>query len=225
MKIDSKYEVGRIMQIKQIVNMTRRRMDEGVKNVFSKGLRRISPKTTNRGEHLLSMNAPPLAAKLDAACEIAFNILNSDVSNLARTERFRVYERAIQLLNEAIKTNFELACALKKCGTSRQTQSLSVMLELLADMMTAALAALNTQINILDNQQNPLLSELCSSNTSETDVNTQIGLIETETRSAINNLLKTASVIITKEKAKRDFSKEDRERYEKALMEFRRKLG
>ena len=225
MSIDAEHEVGRIMQIKQIVNITRRKMDEGVKNVLSKGLRRISTKSPNKGEHLLTMNAPPLAAKLDAACEIAFNILNTDVSNLARSERFLVYERAIRLLNEAINTNFELSCALRKCGTSRQTQSLAVLLELLADMMTVALAALNTQITILDNQQNPLLSELCSANASENDVNTQIGLIEADTRSAINNLLKTASVIITKEKEKRNFNKDDRERYEKAVMEFRRKLG
>lgn len=205
--------------------MTRRKMDKGVKNVLSKGLRRIAPQIANKGQHLLTMNVPPLAAKLDAACEIAFNILNSDVSNLTRSERFRIYERAIQLLNEAIKTNVELASALKKRGASRQTQSLAVMLELLADMMTAALAVLNTQINIVDNQQNPLLSELGSTKSSKVDVNAQIGRIEADTRAAINNLLKTASAIIVKEKTKRDFTKIDRERYEKALMEFRRKLG
>ena len=214
------------MQIKQIVNMTRRKMDKSVKNVLSKSLRRITPQTIRKkGDQLLTMNAPPLAAKLDAACEIAFNTLNCDVSKLTRSERFRIYDRAIQLLNEAIKTNFELACALKKCGAPRQTQTLAVILELLADMMTAALAVLNTQINILDNQQNSLLSKLCVAAPSGADANSQVESIEADIRSAINRLLQTASEAIKQEKTKRDFNKVDRERYEKALMEFRRKLG
>jgi hypothetical protein len=128
-------------------------------------------------------------------------------------------------LNEAIKTNFELSCALKQCGVSRQTQTLPVTLELLADMMTAALAVLNTQINILDNQQNSLLSKLCVAAPSGADANSQVESIEADIRSAINRLLQTASEAIKQEKTKRDFNKVDRERYEKALMEFRRKLG
>jgi hypothetical protein len=199
-------------------------MDKGVMEVLSKGLRRISSKR-RPSDHLLSMNAPPLAAKLDAACEIAFKILSSDVSNLMRAERFRVYDKAIKLLDEARETNFELACALETSKTSRQTQPLAVLLEMLSNMMNSIFDVLNTQTVILDNQRNPLFSDLSMPNKKEPDLNSRLQTIENEMRASVNTLLETASIIIAKEKEKRDFKKEDRERYEKALLEFRRKLS
>ncbi|MCK5843258.1 MAG: hypothetical protein KAG97_01040 [Victivallales bacterium] len=212
------------MRIKQIVNITRRRMDKGVIDALSKKLRGIASKKHGH-DHLLSMNAPPLAAKLDAACEIAFKILSSDVSNLMRTDRFQVYDKAIQLLDEARETNFELACALETSKTTRQTQSLAVLLELLSNMMNAILNVLNTQTTILDNQRNPIFSNLSLLDEKNQDLTGTLQKIEDEMRTAVNTLLETVSVVMAKEREKRDFKKDDKERYEKALVEFRRKLS
>ncbi|NOY75077.1 MAG: hypothetical protein GXP32_04715 [Kiritimatiellaeota bacterium] len=212
------------MSIKQIVNITRRKMDKGVIDALSKGLRRITSKK-HEDNHLISMNAPPLAAKLDAACEIVFKILSSDVSNLTRADRLQVYDKAVQLLDEAIKTNFELACALETSATARQTQSLAVFLELLSNMMGATLAVLNTQITILNNQSKPFFSDLSLSNKGVPGLSTGLQSIEDDMRSSVNSLLKTVSAVMAKAKEKRCFKKGDKERYEKALLEFRRKLG
>ena len=212
------------MKLKQIMNITRRKMDRNVIDALSKGLRKISSRSPQKG-HLLSMNAPPLAAKLDAACEIAFKILSSDVSNLMRADRFQVYEKAVRIIDEARETNLELTCALGVRGASRHTQSLAVLLDMLADLMGAILSVLNAQIAILDNQNNPHFSPLSAPHATTKNLNEQLASIENDMRVSVNQLLETASLVMSKEKEKRDFKKEDKERYEKALLEFRRKLS
>ena len=212
------------MELKQIVNITRRKMDRNVFDVLSKGLRKRSSQPPKK-DHLLSMNAPPLAAKLDAACEIAFKILSSDVSNLMRTDRFQVYEKAVGIIDEARETNLKLTCALDIRTSSRHAQSLAVLLDMMADLMGAILSVLNAQIAILDNQNNPLFSPLSAPGDDSANLNDRLVAIEKDMRSSVNQLLETASLVMSKEKEKRDFKHKDKERYEKALLEFRRKLS
>jgi len=172
--------------------------------------------------HLTIMNLPPLAAKRDAAYEIAIAILDDKIDSTSSGELLVAYTDALKLLNISEKAHKEMIKAIAKAGKKNIVDAHGVYLRLFSDMVSSALFVLSSSSIICADEQtiSYLLGNPDSEKTREMlDLFSQC---EYDLRHSIADLYRKASATVEKEKEKmkKNFSAEDTERYQKSFQEF-----
>lgn len=209
-----------------------KRSGQKEKSVFgavSDGLKKISfPK---RGKehaiaHLTIMNIPPLAAKRDASYEIALEILKEKVDSTSNGEILLAYTDALKLLNISEKAHKEMINAIAKAGKKNIFDAHGVYLRLLSDMISAALFVLSSSSIICADEQT--ITYMLGSHKSEKIIEMLklFSKCEFDLRQSISDLYIKAECTVEKEKEKmkRHFSADERERYDKSFQEFLKKF-
>jgi len=204
--------------------------DTGVFGAVSEGLKKIT--FSGKGKehsiaHLTIMNLPPLAAKRDAAYEIAIAILEEKIESTSSGELLVAYTEALKLLNTSEKAHKEMIKAIAKAGKKNIVDAHGVYLRLFSDMLSSALFVLSSSAIICADEQtiSYLLGNPKSEKTREMlDLFSQC---EFDLRNSIADLYKKAHAAVEKEKGKmkKNFSAEDIERYTKSFQEFLRKFN
>ena len=176
--------------------------------------------------HITIMNVPPLAAKRDAAYMAAISILQDKITSPSAGEILIAYTDALKLLNISEKAHKAIASAVAKTGRKTNVDSYGVYLRLLSDMLTAALFVVSSSSVICADEST--ISYLLGSPKAEKirEILSLFSDCEADIRKTIADLYTQAGKTVEKEreKMKRHFNQDEKERYEKSFKEFMAKF-
>ena len=204
--------------------------DKGVFGAVSDSIKKIS--FSKKGKrpiiaHVTMMNIPPLAAKRDAAYKVALHILHDKIESTSSGELLVAYTEALKLLNISEKSHGEMVNAISKAGKRHLQDAHGVYLRLLSDMITAALFVLSSSSIICADEQT--VTYLLGDSQSD-EVKGMLSLFsrcEFDLRKSISDLYTKAEKTVEKEKEKmkKNFSEDGRERYDISFKEFLKKFA
>ena len=203
--------------------------DTRVFSAVSEGLKKISFSKKGKEHsiaHVTIMNLSPLAAKRDASYQIAIAILKNKIESTSSGELLLAYTDALKLLNTSEKAHKEMINAISKAGKKNILDAHGVYLRLFSDMLSAALFVLSSSSIICADERTVtyLLGNPKSEKTREMlDLFSQC---EYDLRNSIADLYTKADVTVEKEKEKmkKNFSADDKERYNISFQEFLKKF-
>jgi hypothetical protein len=199
--------------------------DKGMFGVVADGIKKISFSKKNKSNiiaHITMMNIPPLAAKRDAAYEIALMILHDKVESTSSGELLVAYTDALKLLNISEKAHKEMINAIMKLGKRNFVDAHGVYLRLLSDMITAALFVLSSSSIICADEQTVIYLLGSSKSDDSKEMLSLFSKCECDLRKSIVDLYTKAERTADKEREKmrKNFTEEGRERYDIAFKEF-----
>ena len=204
--------------------------DKGVFGVVSDSIKKISFSKKGKRQviaHVTMMNIPPLAAKRDAAYEVAIHILHDKIESTSSGELLVAYTDALKLLNISEKSHGEMMNAISKAGRHHLQDAHGVYLRLLSDMITAALFVLSSSSIICADEQTVVYLLGDSQSDEAKDMLSLFSRCEFDLRKSISDLYSKAEKTVEKEKEKmkKNFTEEGRERYEISFQEFLKKFA
>lgn len=172
---------------------------------------------------LVVMNIPPLMARRDAAYDRAIHLLREHIFSLPEEERRSVYATVLELLEVAIDATKSIPRSKKSRG--KQTSEPGPILQylsLLNDTIQAALALVKHELILFKEEKalsNFIGSEISSQfiSTEEIFSNSEMNIYH-----CISDLIDMAEPAIARnrEYRKKSFTKNELDRYNKALNEF-----
>ena len=204
--------------------------DKGVFGVVSDSIKKISFSKKGKKQviaHVTMMNIPPLAAKRDAAYEVALHILHDKIESTSSGELLVAYTDALKLLNISEKSHTEMMNAISKAGRHHLQDAHGVYLRLLSDMITAALFVLSSSSIICADEQTVVYLLGDSQSDEAKEMLSLFSRCEFDLRKSISDLYTKAEKTVEKEKEKmkKNFTEEGRERYDISFQEFLKKFA
>lgn len=171
-------------------------------------------------DHLITMNVPVMMARRDAAYDRAVYLLKKPLFSFPEKTRSELYGCILKLLNIAIEAERSISLPYESTG-KQAVDPINQYLVLLIDTVQAAFALVNHELILFQEKKD--LSNFIGKkvtmqmrDTDEIFCNSEMDIYH-----CINELIELSEAAITKyrETHKRTFSKENRDRYEKALKE------
>jgi len=203
--------------------------DKGMFGVVADGIKKISFSKKGKSHiiaHVTMMNIPPLAAKRDASYEIALMILHDKIESTSSGELLVAYTDALKLLNLSEKAHKEIINAIIKAGKRNFIDAHGVYLRLLSDMITAALFVLSSSSIICADEQTVIYLLGKTQSDEAKEMLSLFSKCECDLRQSIVDLYTKAAKTVEKEKEKmkKNFTEDGRERYDIAFKEFLKKF-
>jgi hypothetical protein len=203
--------------------------DKGMFGVVADGIKKISFSKKGKNNviaHVTMMNIPPLAAKRDASYEIALMILHDKIESTSSGELLVAYTDALKLLNISEKAHKEMINAMTKAGRRNSIDAHGVYLRLLSDMITAALFVLSSSSIICADEQTVVYLLGNSQSDEAKEMLSLFSKCEYDLRKSIADLYTKAENTVEKEKEKmkKNFTGDGKERYSIAFKEFLKKF-
>lgn len=170
---------------------------------------------------LSRINIPPLIARMEAAYELASEMIQSSVFGLTEEERIKHYDKVIWLLDEA-SASCENATKLIMKNHENFTIPMNIYLTLIQDSIKAAKSMVRHQV-MLFKEEKDLNSFLGKSIVKQLRFSEEIfSKSEMNIYNSVIELIKNAGKGIQKHcnEMKKPLSKNAIDRYNKALAEF-----
>ncbi len=200
------------------------------KNVLEKVKKRINKVKQSQTDepsqmdYLVKMNVAPLMGRRDAAYDCLESLLSGEIFTNSDIERKNIYDKAVKLLDKALKDTHDIVVALDKQKRIDQERSFISFLELLHSIIEAAGNLVDYELSLYnsENSVNKFLGSVVEGQLRETDdiisdsemtiVQSINGLFET-TRNQLNKL---------REYSRRGFSRHNGAKYKKSLAEYKK---